>query len=324
MQTKYLMLLLLTLATVCIALAATPQQAMIRTLDLPASAQPQLLTGDGVGNLYVVSNILEPSGRPQIRVLKTDAQGITLATMDFGGSNPSFARDTVAGAAVDSKGNLIIVGSTSSADFPLVSPLIADNGTAPWGAFITKVDPQLKTILFSTLLSGTQNGTTAAGLALDKSGNIYVTGRTGDADFPVTKGAFQTSPPQQNKLTTASYAFVTEIGADNKSFVFSTYFGDSTLACPDPTKCAEFLATTSGTTIALDPAGNVVIGGSTDADQLPITPGVIGPNCGGCGYLATAGFFAKFSPDGSKLVWAIISLTNPSCGDRLDGKGDEQ
>ena len=90
--------------------------------------------------------------------------------MDFGGSNFSVDGDQIAGAAVDSKGNLIIVGSTSSADFPLVSPLIADNGTAPWGAFITKIDPQLKTILFSTLLGGTQNGTNARGLALDQAG----------------------------------------------------------------------------------------------------------------------------------------------------------
>src|SRR5271154_1385117 len=118
MRTVSLALLPFVFAMARIAVAASGEQAMIRVLDLPAASLPQLLAADGAGNLYIVSSILEPSGRPQIRVLKTDPQGKTLGSIDFGGSNFSFASDQIAGAAVDSKGNLIIVGSTSSADFP--------------------------------------------------------------------------------------------------------------------------------------------------------------------------------------------------------------
>src|SRR5579863_2122044 len=105
------------------AKVASGQQATLRYLDLPEGAQPQSVVADASGNLFIVANIVEPSGRPQIRVLKTDLQARTLASFDFGGS--SLAHDTIAGAAVDAQGNLVIAGSTSSVDFPLVSPLIS-------------------------------------------------------------------------------------------------------------------------------------------------------------------------------------------------------
>src|SRR4029077_11182698 len=141
------------------------------------SSRPQALAADSAGNLFVVSNVTEPSGRGQIRVFKTDPQGKTLASMDFGGSQD----DGISGAAVDPQGNLVIVGATSSPDFPLVLPLIS-NAPQP-AAFITKIDSQLKSILFSTRLGGTQGGiggTSAGALALDSAGNIYVTGVTAD------------------------------------------------------------------------------------------------------------------------------------------------
>src|SRR5579863_10526905 len=182
-------LLLLTFPTF-----ASAEQALVQYLDLPEGSQAQTMAADSSGNLFVVSNVQELSGRPQIRVLKIDSLGATLASMDFGGSRG----DILAGAAVDSQGNLVVVGSTISPDFPLVSPLIS-TATAQ-ETFVVKIDAQLKNILFSTLLGGTKGatprtGSYAGGVALDQSGNIYVTGSTTDTDFPVTAGAFQTQPP---------------------------------------------------------------------------------------------------------------------------------
>src|ERR1700688_1618985 len=96
---------------------AMAEQAQVRYLDLPASAQPRTLTADSSGNLFIVSDVTEPSGRSGIRVIKTNPQGSTLASIDFGEG------EAIAGAAVDSTGNLVITGTTTSPDFPLVSPL---------------------------------------------------------------------------------------------------------------------------------------------------------------------------------------------------------
>ncbi|HWB98104.1 MAG TPA: hypothetical protein VG672_15425, partial [Bryobacteraceae bacterium] len=147
-------------------------QVSAHYLDIGGQGQARLLATDSAGNLYAVANVTEPSGRPQIRVIKTDPQVNVLATATFGSSQT----DTPAAAAVDNQGNLILTGSTYAPDFPLVAPL--SSNTASPSAFVTKLDPQLR-ILFSTRLGGVQPslpGTTAGGLALDSAGNIYLTG----------------------------------------------------------------------------------------------------------------------------------------------------
>src|SRR5437879_1495696 len=203
-------------------------------VDIGDQGQPELLAADSAGNLFVVSTIVKPWGRRQIRVSKTDPAGNVLASFEFGGSG-LFRPDTVSGTAVDAQGNLVIVGYTYSADFPLVHPLFS--ATAQM-AFVTKIDSQLRHILFSTVLGGSStsffNGTaytSATALALDASGNIYVAGSTDTTDYPVTTNAFQTQPPQGDFLGTPFYAFVTEISADGTRLVFSTYFGASGTVC---------------------------------------------------------------------------------------------
>ncbi|HTS49682.1 MAG TPA: SBBP repeat-containing protein [Bryobacteraceae bacterium] len=282
--------------------SAAPQ-VLVRYLDLPAGAQPQTISAGASGSLFVVSNIIEPSGRPQIRVLKIDSNGATLASMDFGGSS----RDTIAGASVDATGNLVLVGSTSSSDFPLVSPLISSTSTP--AAFVTKIDSQLRGILFSTKLGGSQQsepygvGTSAGAMTLDKAGNIYVTGTTFNTDFPITPGAFQSSPPPSNAFGTAQYAYLTEISSDGKKILFSTYFGDGSVVCSGGSRCVGQFGSTRATAVALDQAGNVVIAGATTADKLPVTPGVYAPQCR-CTSSLAAGFLAKFTASGSTLLWA--------------------
>ena len=122
------------------------------------------MAADGAGNLFVVSNITEPSGRAQIRVSKTDTNGATLTSIDFGGSFP----DTIAGVAVYPKGDVVVAGTTSSPDFPLVLPLISK--TSSQAAFLVKIDSELRNVLFSTRLGGSMGGSASQGatpLAVD-------------------------------------------------------------------------------------------------------------------------------------------------------------
>ena len=297
-------LLILLAPTLFLAAPSGGQQVLVRYLDLPAGAEPQIIAAGASGSLFVVSNIIEPSGRPQIRVLKIDSNGATLASLDFGGSS---VHDTVVGAAVDPDGNLVIVGSTSSPDFPLVSPLIS--ATSSQAAFVTEIDPQLQGILFSTKLGGSQQsepygiGTSAGAMTLDSAGNIYVTGATFNTDFPITPGAFQSSPPSSNAFGTAQYAYLTEISSDGKKILFSTYFGDGSVVCSGGSRCVGQFGSTGATAVVLDQAGNVVIAGATTADKLPVTPGVYAPQCG-CTSSLAAGFLAKFPASGSTLLWA--------------------
>ncbi len=283
------------------SLIAAPTQFVARYVAIGASGSSDLLAVDASGNFFIVGTVVEPSGSPQIRAIKTDPQGNLIASFDFG----SGAGDTPSGAAVDPQGNLVIVGTTYSPNFPLVSPLTS---TTSGGAFVVKLDAQLTKIIFSTLLGSGQ----ANAVALDSAGNIYVTGTTTASDFPVTPGAFQTAGPTANPFGSPIYAFATEISANGAGLVYSTFFGSANTNCTAGSSCIPAVGETSGMAIAVDGTGAAVIGGNTIANQLPVTPGTLGQQCD-CLYrpqFIQSGFLAKFAPGGKQLDWATyIPLT---------------
>src|ERR1035441_8491482 len=98
---------------------AATNQVLLRYLDIGYQGSARLLTADKTGNLFTVSTITNPSGRPQIRAIKMDAKGNPLASIDFGGSG----LDRPVAAATDAQGNLVVVGAAVSDDFPSVAPL---------------------------------------------------------------------------------------------------------------------------------------------------------------------------------------------------------
>jgi hypothetical protein len=289
------------------AASAAPGQFVARYLPIGSFGSAISVAADASGNLFVVATVQEPSGQQQIRAIKTDPQGNEVASFDFGSGS-----DLPAGAAVDAQGNLVIVGTTYAQSFPLVSP--ATDIINYQAGFVVKLDSQLTRILFSTVLGGSQGASAANAVALDAAGNIYLTGSTTSADFPVTPGAFQTTGPMNNGVITPSYAFVTEISPDGASTVYSTYFGSASTNCNGGSTCIGAAGNTSANAIALDSTGAVVIGGYTTANQLPVTPGTLGQQCN-CGYrpFVQSGFLAKFAPLGKQLDWATyIPLAQPS------------
>ncbi len=189
----------LRLAALCaVAVAATGQTALtVRYLDIGGrGGQSVALASDGGGNNFVVSTVIEPSGRPQIRVTKTDSQGNTLAAFDFGGTGG----DTPAAVAVDGQGDVFVAGTTTSSDFPTTVTLGPTSGGA---AFVVELDGALTGVLAAVKLGGTQGSATGAAVGVDGSGNVYVAGGTDALDFPVTQGAFQTSPPPHDEFGSA-------------------------------------------------------------------------------------------------------------------------
>jgi uncharacterized protein (TIGR03437 family) len=297
---------------------AAPNQFVARYLPIGSSGSSTSLAVDASGNLFVVATVEEPSGQQQIRAIKTDGQGNQLASFDFGS-----ATDAPAGAAVDPQGNLVIVGTTNARGFPVVS--LPGLTTNPQAGFIVKLDSQLTKILFSTVLGAGQSSggaieSNANAVALDTAGDIYVAGSTTSANFPITPGAFQTSGPMGNGAGPATFGFITEISPDGNNVIYSTFFGSDNATCIGGSGCIGIVGSTSAKAIAVDSAGNIVIGGSTTASQLPITAGTLGQMCE-CSYLTEplqyveSGFLAKFAPGGKQLDWATyipLAQTGPA------------
>ncbi len=177
---------------------------------------------------------------------------------------------------LDAKGDAYVAGATQSVDFPNAPGLIqaAENGS--YDAFVTALNPSGTALIYSTLLGGALDDY-AFGIAVDSSGNAYVTGQTDSTNFPATPGALQ--PVTAGGLD----AFVAKINPSGTALVYSTYLGGSgdDVALP----------------IAVDMGGNAYITGNTTSPNFPVTADAA--QSGALGAFAT--FIAVLNSDASGL-----------------------
>ncbi len=263
----------LMLSLISTVAVASPNQVIARYVDIGVQGKSQVLTADSSGNLFIVSQIIAPSGRMAIRATKTDPQGNTLASFDLPENVSAFP----AGAGTDPQGNLVVAGNLVSS-----------------GNFVVKINSQLDQVLFSTQVSGIIS---LQALAVDAGGNIYVAGSTEGVSFTITGNPSQSAPPQSNG--SSNYAFLTELSPDGSKITFSTYFGSDEANCP----LIACTAATIATNVMVDAGGSIVLAGSSDSTGLPVTPGAYALQCG-CRSGQPAGFIAKFAPGGSSMMWA--------------------
>jgi uncharacterized protein (TIGR03437 family) len=176
------------------------------------------------GGAYSVSN---SANHPYL--LKLDATGtkIVFSATGIGGT----------AIALDSSGNIYVAGSTYLLDYPTTTgayqaifPTV-NNPPAPGqpptqGAnqFVTKVDPDGATLIFSTSVSGIGN-TTNAGLAVDASGNVYLTGFAG-AGYPYTVTApAPPAPPSFDFGSISALPFLSKLNPTGQKLLFSVPVG---------------------------------------------------------------------------------------------------
>jgi Beta-propeller repeat len=190
-------------------------------------------------------------------VTKFDATGSALQYSTYlGGSGHASFGDCANGIAVDSGGNAYVVGQTSATNFPTAAAFQSANlaaalGTSDVGnAFVTKLNSTGSALVYSTYLGGSVNDNAQA-VAVDASGNAYVSGYTFSSDFP-TANAFQ---PQNQTNGHDANAFVTKFNAAGNALTYSTYLGGST--------------NDEATGIAVDGAGNAYIAGYAYSSDFP-------------------------------------------------------
>jgi hypothetical protein len=189
------------------------------------------------------------NGGFDIFLLKLNAAGNGLIYSTFlGGSNIELA----GGLALDSAGNAFVTGSTLSVDFPStpgVFKTVADGNDG----FVAKFNSTGSALIYSTFIGGSSSDG-VSGIALDASGNAFLTGSTSSQDFPTTAGAVDTTYNGG-----AVDAYVAELSADGSTLLYGTFLGGAD--------------SDSGSDIALGPAGSVLITGQTMSTDFPTTPG---------------------------------------------------
>ncbi|MGA1873181.1 MAG: fibronectin type III domain-containing protein [Thermoplasmatota archaeon] len=134
--------------------------------------------------------------------------------------------------AVDSAGCAHILGSSNSNDFPVTEDAFDKENNNTGGGWerdmiwrtskvvLVKIKADGSDLEYSTYLGGTQDEY-ANGILLDDQGIVYAIGMTGSKDFPVTKGAFDTS------LDSWSEIFVAKIDIVRSTILQATYLGGS-------------------------------------------------------------------------------------------------
>ncbi len=121
-----------------------------------------------------------PFACPDAFAAKLNAAGSALTFSTYLGG---FGFDTGEDVALDSAGNVYAAGATSSDDFP-ISNAVQTTRSGTTDAFATKVTPAGTAFVYSTFIGGTSYDA-ASGIAVDASGNAYVTGTSVSLDYPV-------------------------------------------------------------------------------------------------------------------------------------------
>jgi hypothetical protein len=212
----------------------------------------------------------------------------------YGGFIGGSGYDVATAIAVDSAGCAYVVGSTTSSEatFPVtVGPDPTYNGGgADTDAFVAKVAADGSGLVYCGYIGGAGNDV-ALGVAVDPSGNAYVTGMTAssEATFPIAagpgltyKGGTAVTMPDGTVLL--GDAFVAKVNPGGTSLSYCGYIGGT--------------ATEAARGIAVNAGGEAFVTGVTQSSDLPTT---VGPDTSFHG-IADA-FVAKVNPGGTSLSY---------------------
>ena len=220
------------------------------SLDFPTTtgAFDEAFNGSGVGADDVIVARFAP-----------EAAGLVYATYIGGTDGNSFLGEFASDIAVDATGAAFVVGTTSASDFPTTAGALKTSLDGTRDGFVLKLDPTGASLAYSTYLGGS-NADNAVGVAIDATGNAYITGHTASGNFPLSANAFDTAITGTSPID----GFISVIDPTGASIVYSSFFG------------AE--QDDLGSAVAIDAAGFAYVTGATDSNEFITTAGALSQN----------------------------------------------
>lgn len=233
------------------------------------------LVVDPQKNIYIhgrtASNNFPVSGNPlqNMRAGSSDAYLVKLNSLGFpvwstyyGGTGVEEA----GGLAIAPNGDLILLGTTASNDFPVTGSATQSNNAGGSDMYLARFTAQGDTV-WSTYYGGTQDDHGIGGVGADANGNVFIQGNTQSANFPAFGTGFQ---PTYGGNSDACVARFSAAGVPQ----WATFLGGSG-------------QDVGNHGLAIDPDGNLLLGGFTQSTDFPLTGDAFLSNTfGGDAYLA--------------------------------------
>jgi len=201
-------------------------------------------------------------------VVRLSADG---AHLDFSTYLGGSGMDWSYGIGVDGRGDVYVAGITASANFPQPAPTQPITAAS---AFVTKLSSDGSALFYTTILRGGE----AHDIAVDTAGNAYITGQA--------TGSFLSVKALQSCHAYNGDAFISKL-LPSGAVAFSTCFGGAD---------GDY-----GDTIAVDPSGNMYIGGQTFSYDFPAV-NAFDRTLGA----PTDAFVSKLSGDGQNIRYSTF------------------
>ncbi len=269
----------------------------IRDIDIDAAGDIYVIGGTRVGTFpaswFVNGFQKQYRAGEDVVVAKIAGDGSRIIWATYiGGSDDDIATGSV---RVDPSGNLIVFFGTRSPDLPTPGGFDHTFGGVADG-YLAKISADGSRLLWATYLGGSENEISEThALALDRTtGDVFVAAGTKSTDYPVTPGAVQatfggmgTSRATGVPGNYPGDMIISRVSADGSRLVASTYLGGN--------------GGDGAEGISLDPAGNVVVSGTTYSGNFPVTANIPQAGAGTRGDMA----LVKLSPDLSKIIFSV-------------------
>jgi hypothetical protein len=190
---------------------------------------------------------------------------------------------------IDNDRNLYLTGDTYLNDFPTTVGAY-DRTFNSVGIittsdiFVVKLNATGTALVYATYLGGNRDDY-GYGIAVDTSGNAYITGATYSLNFPTSAGAYDTSI---NNGPGYDDAFVSKLNATGTALLYSTYLGGNN--------------SDHSWAITVDNSGNAYVTGLTKSTNFPTTVSAYDQTHNG----GMDCFVTKLNPTGSGLSYSTF------------------
>lgn len=204
----------------------------------------------------------------------------------------------------NNEGIVYLTGGSNSPDFPTTRDAFQSELPSGSAVVVAKIDTIRNMLLYSTFIGGSFSEF-ANDIEVDGTGKVYVTGTTRSVDFPTVN-------PLQSTLQGFGSAFILKLDENGRELVFSTFWGGAVRGTQS--------ASNVGEGIAVDPAGNIYVVGTTTAEDFP-TANPIQAVFGG----RADGFAMKLTPNGGSVVYSTYlggSVLDRALGVVANGAGN--